>query len=346
MAIREGAWDCPSCGQKGVPGSSKYCGACGNVRGDDVQFYLPEGAREITSEEERRRAGAGPDWKCPYCGGDNPGSNSHCSGCGSPQDGTEKRQVRTIMDKKPEPPRQDGPNWMSRIATGCCLLILLFFVGCWFLTRTTVSAMQIQSMAWRRSIDIEKLGPVTETGWEGKNEVPAGARILGRNKEVRETRKIQTGTQTRTRTNTERVQTGTEKVKVGTKDMGNGYFEDVFEERPVYQEKQVEETYQEPVYREEPVYDYKVRYEINKWHKDGSANASGSDNKPTWPEIITNSKQRAGPKHESYTITLSAKGKSYTYETNSESMFIGFSPGQTVDASVTVTGVVTELKAK
>lgn len=343
MAIREGAWDCPSCGLKGIPGSRKHCGGCGTARGEDVQFYLPEGAREITAEEEKRRASAGPDWKCPYCGGDNPGFNSHCSGCGSSQDGTEKRATRVYLDKPPRPPAPPGSSLIQRIALGCGLLFLLFFIGCWALTRTSEKTMQIQSMSWQRSIDVEVLGMVTETGWQGRGEVPSNARVLSRSREVREHRKVQTGTVSRTRTVSERVQTGTRKVKVGTKDLGNGYFEDVYEQEPVYEQRDRQERYSEPVYRDEPVYDTRVRYEVEKWHKQSEATASGDDNAPRWPTVETGPRKRAGPRRETYRIALSRDGKSYTYEPETEAEFTRYSPGQQVKAAVTVTGTVAGL---
>ena len=49
----------------------------------------------------------------------------------------------------------------------------------------------------------------------------------------------------------------------GTYDpLGNGYFEDVYEDRPTYENRSREETYQQPVYRDQPVYRQRVRYEI------------------------------------------------------------------------------------
>ena len=83
MAIREGAWDCPMCGRARNRGPDKHCGGCGAPRGADVRMYLPEDAREVVDEAEVTRAKAGPDWTCAFCGGDNPGANAFCSGCGA-----------------------------------------------------------------------------------------------------------------------------------------------------------------------------------------------------------------------------------------------------------------------
>ena len=50
MSIREGKWDCKTCGQKGNRGPNTYCGACGSPRPDNVEFYLPDNAEEITDQ--------------------------------------------------------------------------------------------------------------------------------------------------------------------------------------------------------------------------------------------------------------------------------------------------------
>lgn len=343
MAIREGAWDCPTCGQKGLRGSSKYCGSCGTVRGDEVEFYLPEGAREVTEAEELRRAQSGPDWKCPYCGGDNPGFHHHCSGCGSPQDGTEKRATRLHLQDTAAASPQTSSGWGRRLLTGCSLLLLLFFASCWWLTRTTTQALQVESMAWQRSLEVETFGWVQGEGWEGRGEVPAQARILSKSRQIREHRKVQTGTVSKTRTRTEQVQTGTRQVKVGTKDLGNGFFEDVYRDEPVYEQRQVEERYEDPVYREEPVYDQKVRYEVERWHTERTLTSQGTDNSPQWPVFEPGPQRREGPRKESYTLTLSGEGKRLTYEPATEEEFRRYTPGQKVTAEVTVTGLVKSL---
>ena len=106
MALREGAWDCPVCGRKGNRGPDKFCGGCGSPRGPEVELYLPEDAPEVTEAEALKRAQAGPDWICPYCQGDNPATNTFCSGCGAPRDGAKTRQVTEQRDGA-------APRWSS-----------------------------------------------------------------------------------------------------------------------------------------------------------------------------------------------------------------------------------------
>src|SRR5688572_14519587 len=93
MAIREGAWDCPHCGRKGNRGPEKYCGGCGAPRGEDVQFYLPADAPEVTEAKALERAKAGPDWTCSFCEADNPSTNAFCSSCGAGRDGSKPREI-------------------------------------------------------------------------------------------------------------------------------------------------------------------------------------------------------------------------------------------------------------
>lgn len=346
MAIREGAWDCKSCGRTRNPGPATHCGGCGVPRGDDVEFYLPEDAREVDAAEELKKAAAGPDWKCPYCNGDNPGYNTFCASCGGPQDGTAKRATKTTLTKLPEPVAAAGPSWLRRIALGCGALILLFFVSCYVLTSTHVSTMKVTSMSWQRAIDVETLGMVTDEGWQDRGEVPANAKILSKQRKVRETLQVQTGSQTRTRMVTQTEQTGTNKVKVGTKDLGNGYFEDVYEDEPVYSSRQVEESYEEPVYRADPVYDTMVRYQVERWQKSSTAEEKGEDNKPVWPTVREAAKTRAGGRHENYSVSLQGDGKSFSYSPASESEFSALSVGQTVEADVSRLGVVSAVRAK
>jgi hypothetical protein len=96
MAIREGAWDCPACGQKRNRGPEKCCGACGSPRGTDVKFYLPEDAQEVTDEEALKKAKSGPDWNCQYCNGDKGQIKLSVPACGAGKDGSPPREVKFI----------------------------------------------------------------------------------------------------------------------------------------------------------------------------------------------------------------------------------------------------------
>lgn len=357
MAIREGAWDCPHCGRKKNRGPKKFCGGCGAPRGEDVRFYLPEGAREVTDEAELQRARIGPDWICPYCEGDNPADNAFCSGCGAPRDGAKTRQVVEHRNPPPIPPAATpppvplvspagGPAAKSGVLQkGCgigCVGLVLVVGLLMFLGRAREAALTVEGLHWERTIPVEALRTVTEEAWE--DQVPAGARVLSRNREIRGYNQVQIGTETKTRTVSERVQVGTESVKVGTRDLGNGYFEDVYEDRPVYENQSSEETYEEPVYRKDPIYAFKVRYEIDKWGPAREEKATAEDHSPEWPDPRLADNEREGARKETYEVRfVDADGDRFVYRPADEAEWRSFAAGSAVRAEVRPGGEVVRI---
>ncbi|PYQ60387.1 MAG: hypothetical protein DMF53_17080 [Acidobacteria bacterium] len=193
-----------------------------------------------------------------------------------------------------------------------------------------------------RTIAVEQLRPVAEQAWEGQ--VPSGARVLRSSREVHHVDHLQIGTRTRSRTVNERVQTGTHRVKTGTRNLGNGYFEDVYEDRPVYENRSHEETYQEPVYRDQPVYRQRVRYEIEKWMPDRKARAEGQDHNAVWPDPRLGAKEREGKRAETYEVLFqTAKGKPTTWKAPNEQAWRGFEEGRAYKGKVYGDGRVAEV---
>ncbi|HSN86092.1 MAG TPA: zinc ribbon domain-containing protein [Thermoanaerobaculia bacterium] len=347
MAIREGAWDCPSCGRKKNRGPDKFCGGCGAPRGPEVKFYLPDDAPEVVEAEALKKAQAGPDWICPYCESDNPAGNSFCSGCGAPKDGAQAREVVEHRNDAPppppppqplgaQPPPPAGKKWTGPVMKGCglgCLGLLALFALLLFLGRPKDAVLTVTGLRWERSIEVEQARTVTKQAWEG--ELPAGARVLSTSREIHHHDRVQTGTRTATRTVTEQVQTGTERVKVGSRDLGNGYFEDVYEDRPVYESQSHEETYEEPVYREDPVYRNRFRYEIEEWGTVRTAQAKGEDRSPGWPDPGIGDREREGKRTEVYEVLFADEdGKSWIYKAPNEAEWSTFEPGRTYKATV------------
>ncbi|MDQ7821573.1 MAG: zinc finger protein [Candidatus Eremiobacteraeota bacterium] len=353
MAVHEGAWDCPNCEYKGNKGPDKHCTGCGAPRGDDVKFYLPDSAREVTSEAELTKAQAGPDWKCPFCGGDNKAGAPACTGCGAAKDGAATREVKDIrFDRREQPPSRTPPPGASgslkrslSYGCGCFVLFVVFFLALIaFGSRDTT--LKVSGFQWTRTVEVEKLGTFRETAWEG--EVPAGARIRERTRAVHHYDQVQTGTVTRTRLETDKVQSGTEKVKVGVKDKGNGYFEDIYEERPLYREVERTVTYQDPVYKQVPSYRTKLAYDIDRWNAARTEKAEGKTQEARWPDLRTAespAKEREGKKTEKYLVLFAdAKGNSYPYEARSEAEWLTFKEGQHYKARLDLFKKITRLE--
>lgn len=334
MAIREGAWDCPSCGRKRVRGSAKFCPGCGAPRGEGIQFYLPDAAAEVTDAAALARAQAGPDWICAYCETDNPADADFCTSCGAAKEGGAPRPVVEHRFDQPAPQPAAAPAQPAQkkggvtparlLGCGCLLVLVVLAFAIFGGGDITVSPSGYQ---WERTVEVQGIRNVTKEAWEG--EVPQGARVISSRREVYRTDQVQTGTETRTRTVTERVQTGTERVKVGTRDLGNGYFEDVYEDRPVYEEVERTERYEQPVYRQVPVYRMRYRFTIDEWQTLREAKASGADLAPYWPETRLGPGEREGGRRESYTVLFQdPDGGIHEHEVTSEAEFLGFQEGR------------------
>lgn len=356
MAIREGAWDCPHCGRKRNRGPEKYCGGCGAPRGDEVKFYLPEDSPEITAADALRRAQAGPDWTCNFCEADNVSDHAFCSSCGAPRDGAAARPV--VEHRKDAPPAAPPPAAALDAAPpsppsalksrGCfkigCLGLVAVVLLFWFLGRPREETLTVTGFRWERTLAVEELRTVEEQGWEG--EIPGGASIQSQSREVHHQNRIQIGTETRTRTVTERVQTGTERVKVGERDLGNGYFEDIYEDQPVYEERESEETYEEPVFREEPVYRTRYRYQVDKWMPGREVRADGQDLAPSWPDPGLRSNEREAKRAEVYEVLFEDRdGATRVYRARDEVEWRSFQEGSEVRAMVDGSGKIVEIRS-
>lgn len=338
MAIREGAWDCPHCGQERNRGPHKHCPSCGFARGPEVPFYLPPDAAVVTDATALAAAHAGPDWSCQYCETDNPSGHEFCSSCGASKDGAPPRPVIEYLDKpEAEPVKQEEKKKPGCIKRGCTWILgggLATFILALIFGGPTEDTITVEGHRWERTIQIEALITETEQAWEGS--VPSDARVISSERAIQRVNKVQIGTETKTRTVNKKVQVGTEKVKVGVRDLGNGYFEDIYEERPVYETKQFTETYQDPVYREDPVYRQRYTYEVDRWKTVRPEVATGRDMNPVWPKVnLRGRKERQGRKDQIYEVHFrGSEGKLFIMKTKSEQDWHRYDIGMRYKAKV------------
>ena len=344
MAIREGAWDCPSCGRQRNRGPDKYCGGCGAPRGSEVPFYLPDDAGEVDDAAALARAQSGPDWTCAFCSGDNPGDATFCTGCGAGRDDGEERvvEVRPLAEPVPQPlvsaeaPAKPGRRGCLKQLLGAGFLVLAIL---WYFGHGRSATLTVAEATWERSIHIEKLATFVESPWEG--EVPAGARVLSQETALHHMQPVQTGTTSRTREVPRQIQTGTEQVKTGVRDLGNGYFEDVYESRPVYETRNETETYEEPILAQVPVMRTRYKVEVDRWVDAREARLRGAGNPPHWPETNLVEKEREGKRTEIYRVRFrDEKKRDRTYEPKSESEFLRFQVGTRHRAKVSRLGKI------
>ncbi len=314
MAIREGKWDCKSCGAKGNRGPTLQCENCASPRPKDVEFYLDdeEGTtnRIVTDEKELKKAQEGPNWVCSSCGSHNELSFVECESCGNPKDFETDRDVKLKQSvnyfdkfKKKQSPTHDAPpeskpspfwtfvKWLA-------IAIIFFFI----LTIPEKSIdVVVKSHVWSRSIVFEENKFVQESDWS----LPAGAINVTQASEVHHYNQVQTGTQRKTRT--VQVKTGSRRVKCGTKNLGNGYFEDVYCDEPIYSSQQ--ESYDEPIYRQDPVYQTKYYYTIKKWVPTEPVKLSGEGINPVWPVYKGEHENREKKRDEIYVLKVEDPSK-------------------------------------
>ena len=283
MAIREGKWRCPYCASVNR-GSELACQGCGATRDKDVSFFLEEDAPAVTDEALLARARGGADWLCQFCQTSNPPAEGRCGNCGAERGTSPSRPERDLPAAAPlmsaapaVPAPRSGRRGCGIVAAVLVLLGLAFAaVFSYFALRKTEETVTVAGFEWKRSIEIEAWRTVQESAWEG--ETPSGIRVLSRSREVH---------------HTEKEQVGTERVRVGTRDKGNGFFEDVYESRPVYKDREVYRT--------------RVRYEIDRWIVDRTARASGSNQAPQWPDAALRGREREARRSETYVVVLSGK---------------------------------------
>jgi hypothetical protein len=174
----EGMWDCPNC-DAANKGSQMKCEGCGGVRAEDVKFYLPEGAKEITDEAELASAKAGPDWVCGYCSTSNTSAETACKQCGGPGEDGAKRKEEEYMpdsDASTDPyaaPGSDPSNAPGEGAKGgggipvalIAGVVVLLLISCcclgWVFSSST-KTMEVVSTNWVRQISLQERKWVTE----------------------------------------------------------------------------------------------------------------------------------------------------------------------------------------
>src|SRR5262249_20589620 len=157
-------------------------------------------------------ATAGADWTCPYCGADNPRGGTQCVGCGATSEGAKVRAERVLLDQVARPPpRLNARKILGFIAVAFAVVL----AAGWFLfIRTKAHELVGAGETWTKAVHVQRLEVQVREAW--LDQVPSGARVVRRSVEHR----------------MKKVHAGSERVKTGRRDLGNGYFEDVYEERP------------------------------------------------------------------------------------------------------------------
>ena len=207
-----------------------------------------------------------------------------------------------------------------------------------FMFGTNTKRLTVSGFSWERSITVEKLITVDESDWS----LPSNARLQYTNKELKEYRNVIDHYETKTKQVQKQRISGYEEYASGYRDLGNGMFEEIISERPIYETYYETETYEEPVYRQDPIYATKYYYEIDKWVTSRTVKTNGSDKNPVWGETNLADKERTGSKTEKYTVCLRDKESTYNYDV-SLSTWNNLKEGMVVDAEISRFGTITNI---
>lgn len=312
MAIHVGRWDCTTCGYKGVKGPETECSNCGADRPKNVKFYMAAEQDIVQDPEVLRRAKAGADWRCSFCTQNNPNDVKVCKDCGNPRSASDKQLEVKTYTTADVPRTGDGTRDLSKNVAesspppkskkGCfiALGIVAFIVALLLLLSLSKTIeVNVEGFEWKQSILVEEMRNVQEEDWS----IPAGGTIVTYFQAIHHYDKVLDHYETRTRT--EQRSVGSEQYVCGQKDLGNGYFEDQYCTRSIYEDYQVE--YEEPIYRDEPVYQRKYRYTIDRWFAISPIVTQDNNHSPQWGNAVnvrTNASLREAGRKGIYTVIV------------------------------------------
>lgn len=312
MAVYVGRWDCGSCGHKGILGPETECPKCGADRPKDVRFYMAGDNDIVQDTKVLKQAKSGADWRCSFCNNNNKAWETVCTSCGNVKDSTagdEQLKVHTYSNNNvPKsgdnqtatiPPTNQATPKKSKSKIGCFIALAVVIGLFLLLGMSNEITVTVENFEWERVIAVEENREVTEEDWS----LPSGGKLINSFEAIHHYDQVLDHYETRTRT-VQRA-AGTEQYVCGKKDLGNGYFEDEYCTRTVYES--YDEQYEAPVYRDEPVYRTKYRYRIYRWFATTPVKTTGKDQNPEWgntTHITTNNRLREKERNGVYTTIV------------------------------------------
>ena len=313
-----GYWDCPYCETRGIRGDQAACPNCGRPRGQ-VKFYMKGQAQdqehkagdkrdiEYVDEEQARYVNRNPDWYCSFCDTLNSDNAESCRSCGASRRDSEMNyfQMQEKLKEQKVQPVQQTPARRSRLPL-ILLAVAAVVIGIFVFMNGKVTAghYQISSVSWERAIQVEKNVQYHETGWA----VPAGGTVTGQREEIHHYDSVLDHYETYEVQRSRQVIDYYETYYTYT-DLGNGMFEQVANQRPVYTTEYYTEMEKRPVYVQVPRYQTLFEYDIWRWTYERTATAEGTDQNPYWPETKLRAGERDGQRSETYRVEITDTDK-------------------------------------
>lgn len=322
-----GYWDCPYCEHKEISGDQDKCPQCGRPRGD-VKFYMKgyaegqtreeneRGDIEYLDEEKAKYVSRNPDWYCSYCNTLNSDNAENCSNCGATRADSEANYFDQLKKRQQQEQQNARPQQQSAQQTGgskkwlviLAIIALAVFGLVKFMTgNTTQGDLKVTQIEWARAINIEQNIQYSESGWT----LPADAELTEKKEELHHYDSVLDHYETKQVQRSRQVLDHYETYYTYS-DLGNGHFEEVANERPVYKTEYYTEDVQQPVYRQVPRYQTKYYYTIWRWTPARDVKASGTDHNAAWPEVTLGENEREGKRTEAYAFQVLNEKKNTT----------------------------------
>lgn len=323
-----GYWDCPYCQTKAVPGTEMQCPSCGRARGD-VQFYMKDHGEGATLEENQRdgieyldekdteTVGKNPDWYCSFCNSLNRDNAATCTTCGATREDSEsnyfdmlkKKQEREAAELAAQPAVTETRGKSSRKPLLIFLTIIAVIVAVVaFMNGNKTSGQTVSEIGWSRTVTVEQNTECEENGWS----LPQEAELIRSARELYGYNRVLDHYEDVSYQRSRRVVDHYETYYT-YEDRGNGSFEEISHERPVYTTEYYTETVSEPVYRQVPQYETMYYYKIWRWMESREARASGDNHDVYWPDPELGENEREGRKTEIYAFSVQDKDGKTTH---------------------------------
>jgi hypothetical protein len=285
--VYEMVWDCGYCGAQKLLGlTHRHCPNCGAAQDPNARYFPADSERVAV----RDHTFVGADVKCRYCAAASSKRAQHCGNCGAPlAEGAQVQQqpdtsaAISLSSTRPTTP-PPWPAWKIVLPITALLLVGVTVV---LLVWKKDQRLTVAAHTWRRSVTVERFGPVAESAW--CDELPSGANDVTRRREQRGTKQVPDGEDCRAR----------------KKDRGDGTY--------------AEERECTPRFKQEPVYEEKCAFTIVKWKRARQEVAEGTQGAPRWPAVTLaragcNSPgcEREAGRDETYTVVFrDAAGEEY-----------------------------------
>lgn len=169
-------WPCSHCGTRNL-GRQMVCMSCGNPKDGSEKYEMPGDTRAaptVTDPDLLRKAHAGSNWRCGYCGSDQRRLDGSCVQCSATPSVAPARVPASRIPMPRKDPRhvEDEPWHRGPAAVVAAITLGIGGLFAW-VHRTREFDATVAALHWEQAIDVEKYALHPHEDWA--SEVPSDA---------------------------------------------------------------------------------------------------------------------------------------------------------------------------